>query len=176
MAVAHRQVGVKPADDRVSEMSSSISERNSCGNDPGRIVLVKLEDSVQLQTILALYDQETVRNNGQPSYSRLKTSVRLHIDQTMRTRNFSAQSEVCVDRGAVTKSQKGKKANAERRVGACFQRKHLENVWKETHVVSFMNQPLETVSQVMRDNRPLPHQIRRPRLTAREKKTLKRFR
>ena len=45
----------------------------------------KLEDSVQLQTVLALYDEETVRNNGQPSYSRLKTSVRLHIDQTMRT-------------------------------------------------------------------------------------------
>ena len=28
----------------------------------------KLQDSVQLQTVLALYDQETVRNNGQTSY------------------------------------------------------------------------------------------------------------
>ena len=28
----------------------------------------KLLDSVQLQTVLALYDQETVRNNGQQSY------------------------------------------------------------------------------------------------------------
>ena len=26
--------------------------------------------AVQLQTVLALYDQEAVRNNGQPSYSR----------------------------------------------------------------------------------------------------------
>ena len=41
----------------------------------------KLQDSVQLQTVLALYDQETVRNNGQTSYLRLKTSVKLHIDQ-----------------------------------------------------------------------------------------------
>ena len=37
----------------------------------------KLQDSFQLQTILALYDQETVRKNGHPSFSRLKTSVRL---------------------------------------------------------------------------------------------------
>ena len=28
----------------------------------------KLQDSVQLQTVLALYDQETVRSNGQSSY------------------------------------------------------------------------------------------------------------
>ena len=32
----------------------------------------KLQDSVQLQTVLALYDQETFRNNGQPSFSILK--------------------------------------------------------------------------------------------------------
>ena len=37
----------------------------------------KLKVSVQLQTVLALYDPETVRNGGQTSYSRLKTSVRL---------------------------------------------------------------------------------------------------
>ena len=37
----------------------------------------KLPDSVQLQTVLALYDQETFRNNGQTSYLRLKTSVKL---------------------------------------------------------------------------------------------------
>ena len=40
----------------------------------------KQQDSVQLQTVLALYDQETIRNNGQTSYLRLKTSEKLHID------------------------------------------------------------------------------------------------
>ena len=54
----------------------------------------KLQDSVQLQTVLALYDQETVRNNGQPSYPKLKRSVTLHIYQTMRTRNFGVGNEV----------------------------------------------------------------------------------
>ena len=80
----------------------------------------KLQDSVQLQTVLALYDQETVRNNGQTIYVRLKTSEKLHINQMMRTRNFRVRNEV-VQRGAVTKSRKGKKAYVERKVGECFQ-------------------------------------------------------
>ena len=69
----------------------------------------KLQVSVQLQTVLALYDQEIVRNNGQPSYPRLKASLRLHIDQTTRPRIFRVWNEV-VETGAVTKSQQGKKA------------------------------------------------------------------
>ena len=80
----------------------------------------KLEDSVQLQTVLAMYDQETVRNNGQISYLRLKTFGKLEIDQMMRTRNSRVRKEV-VERGAVFKSQKGKKANVDRNVGDCFQ-------------------------------------------------------
>ena len=48
--------------------------------------------------------------NGQPNYLRLKTAVKLHIDQMMRTRNFGVRSDV-VERGSVTKSQKGKDAN-----------------------------------------------------------------
>ena len=39
-----------------------------------------LQDSVQLQTVLALYDPETVRNNEQTSHLRLRTSVKLHLD------------------------------------------------------------------------------------------------
>ena len=37
----------------------------------------------------------------------------------MRTRNFRAQNEI-VERGAVAKSQKGKKASAERKVGESY--------------------------------------------------------
>ena len=102
-----------------------------------------------------LYDQETVRNNGQPSYSRLKTSARLHFDQTMRTRNFRVRNEV-VEREAVTKRQKGKKNCVERKWEYVFSGNHMDSVRKETH-------------RVEKDDRPLPHQDRRPRLTAREK-------
>ena len=79
----------------------------------------KLENSVQLQTVMALYDQETA-GNKEPNYHQLKTAVRLHVDQMMNTRNFRVRSDV-VERGSVTKSQKGKKACVERKVGGCFQ-------------------------------------------------------
>ena len=40
----------------------------------------KLQEFVQLQTVLTLCEQETFRNNGQMSYLRLKASVKLHVD------------------------------------------------------------------------------------------------
>ena len=80
----------------------------------------KLRDSVQLQTTLAVYEQEIVRNSEQPNPSKLKIAVRRHIDQQMRTRNFRARSEI-VGRGAVSKRPKETKALVERKVGECFQ-------------------------------------------------------
>ena len=80
----------------------------------------KLQDSVQLQTALAMYEQENVRNNGQPSCSRLKTAARRHTDQIMRTRNFRARNEI-VEIGTVTKSHNGRIVSVERRVGECYQ-------------------------------------------------------
>ena len=56
-----------------------------------------------------MYEQENVRNNEPPNYSRLKTMVRRHIDPTMRTRNFRAWNEI-VERREVIKSQRGKKS------------------------------------------------------------------
>ena len=67
----------------------------------------------------------------------LKAAVELHIDQMMRTRNFRVRNGD-VERGAVTKSQKGKKVNVEMKVGECFQWKAHGHVPKETHVVSVM--------------------------------------
>ena len=98
----------------------------------------KLQDSVQLQTVLALYDQEVARNNGTPNYPLIKTAVKHHVDQMMRNRNFKARNDV-VERGAVTKGQKGNKACVERKVGQCFQWKaHGQFSPKETRVVPVM--------------------------------------
>ena len=85
----------------------------------------KLHDSVQLQTVLAFFEQEDVRNNEPPSYHRLKTIVRRRVDQTVRTRNFRARNKT-VERGEVTKSQKGRKASVERKVGECLS---VESNW-----------------------------------------------
>ena len=49
----------------------------------------------------------------------MKTAVKLHIDQMMRTRNFRVLSDVA-ERRSVTKSQKVKKAYVERKVRECF--------------------------------------------------------
>ena len=70
----------------------------------------KLQDSVQLQTVLALYDQETVRKQWTTSYSRLKTSVRLHIDQTTRTRNYTVRNEAVEERSSDQESKKRKES------------------------------------------------------------------
>ena len=37
----------------------------------------KFQESAQLQTVLALYDQEPVRNGGQPNYQRFKMCVKI---------------------------------------------------------------------------------------------------
>ena len=70
----------------------------------------KLHDSLQLQTVLALYNQETIQNGGSG--------------------------------------------------------KQMDNVRKETHVVSVLIRHLETDARTTgkKDNRPLPHIIRRHRL------------
>ena len=134
----------------------------------------KLQDSVQLQTVLALYDQETARDNGHTSYVRLKTSVKLHIDQMMTTRNFSLERS-CGERSSHQESKRKESLRREESGRVSFSGRHMDNVPKETHVVSVMTLwPLETRAKVRdeKDDRLLPHQIRKQnRLTARDKKS-----
>ena len=77
----------------------------------------KLQNSVQIRTVMALCDQEVARNSGTPKYQQLKkTAVNLRNGQMVRSRNFRVRNDV-VERGSVTKTQKkGNKACVERRV------------------------------------------------------------
>ena len=98
--------------------------------------------------MLALYDQETVRNNGQPNYSLLKTAVKLHSDQTRRTRNFRVWNDV-VERDQSPRVKKERKPTLRGKCESVFSGRHMDNVPEETHVVSVTNQEsLETVAQV----------------------------
>ena len=126
-----------------------------------------MQDCVQLQTVLALFEQETTRNNGQPSCSRLKPSARRHIDQTMRTRNIRVWSEI-VERRSVTRSRKGKNANVEEKVGRCYQWKAIGQGPKGDSC-SFRHCIWKQMSRLRdrKDKPPLPHQMRRHRLTDR---------
>ena len=97
----------------------------------------KLQDTVQHRTVMALYDQETARNKGEPNYQQLKTSVKLHFDQMMRTRNLRVRNNV-VERGSVTKCQRERKPTSRGKWASAFSGRHMDNVPKETHVVSVM--------------------------------------
>ena len=65
----------------------------------------KSQNSVQLQFVMALFDQDVARNNGPLNHHQLNTAAKLHNDQMMRNWNFRIRNEV-VERGSVTESQK----------------------------------------------------------------------
>ena len=68
--------------------------------------LYKLNDSILFRPVLALYDQETARNSAKPNYSQLKTVVKLHFDQIMRTRNFRVRNRSCGKRSSCQESKR----------------------------------------------------------------------
>ena len=69
---------------------------------------------------------------GHRTNQQLKTAVKLHIDQMMRNRNSKARNDA-VERGSVTKSQKGNKGYVETgKWESVFSGKHTDNVSKET--------------------------------------------
>ena len=103
---------------------------------------------------MALYDQETVRNNGQTCCSRWKASVNFHVDQMMRTRNLP-------------RVKKGKKACVERKVRECFQWKaHGQCSKGDSCSFSHDEQVKKEICTVVRDEK---YDHRRPRLTKGEK-------
>ena len=64
----------------------------------------KLQDSSQIQTIMALYNQEILRGGGKRDFHRLRLCVTLYIEQAQRSKNFRIQNEI-TERGAVTKGK-----------------------------------------------------------------------
>ena len=108
---------------KTSTMASSsvIIERITFRCNLGRIVQVKTTEFCSTSDCVGfVWSRNCSRNKGKPNCSQLKTAVKLHTDQMMRTRNFRVQTDV-VERRSVPKSQKEKKAYVERKVGECFQ-------------------------------------------------------
>ena len=121
---------------RRSTGSSSISsQRNSHRDGPGRIVQVKIAGFCSASDCIVFVRPRNFRNNGQVSYSRLKTSVRLHNDQLMRTRNFRVRYEV-VEREQWPRVRKERKSMLKGKGENAFSGNQRDNVRKETHVVS----------------------------------------
>ena len=134
----------------------------------------KLQNSAQLRTVMALYDQVVARNIGTPNYQQLKTAVKLKIDQMMRNWNFKARNDV-VERSSPRFKRFKSMLRGKRE--SVFSVKHKDNVLKETHVVSVMTffwlLETEVVVRDENDDRLLLHPIQRQyRLT--EKKATRR--
>ena len=64
-----------------------------------------------------------------PSYQRLKTMIRRHVDQMTRTRNFRARNER-IEAGVSVKSQYGKHISMERRMGSMLSVESKRTVFK----------------------------------------------
>ena len=75
---------VQDFDTRWDQAQSISRKRNTYGNGPGGFVQVKITGFCSASDCIGFVEQENIRNNEQPSFSRLKTLVRRHVDQTKR--------------------------------------------------------------------------------------------
>ena len=97
---------------------------------------MRIPELVQLQTVLALYDQELDRDRATPSYQRLKTLVRKTCgDQMIRTRNFRARNERIATVVRV-KRQKGRKSAGKGEWEHVISGKQMDSVQEECLAVS----------------------------------------
>ena len=80
---------------------------------------LRIRESVQLKTVLELYDMEIHQKISMPTYQKMKTMVRRSIGQNRRLRNFDARHER-IESGAVVKNRKGL-IGVEGGKGYCYQ-------------------------------------------------------
>ena len=78
------------------------------------LCIARIRESDQLQTVLALYDQDTEENNLPPSYQKQKTMVKNFLDQKGRSRNFEARNERTVTGTPAKSKSKGKSVSVEK--------------------------------------------------------------
>ena len=97
---------------------------------------LRLRESVQLKTVLELYDMEIHQKISMPNCQKLKTMVKRRKDQKLRLRNFDALHWK-IETGAVVKNRKGI-SGAEGGKGTCYQWKEKGQCSKETSAVSIM--------------------------------------
>ena len=83
------------------------------------LYISKLQDSSQVQKIMAPTNQEFLREGGKRDHHRLRMCAKLHIEQAQRSKNFRIQSDIA-ERAAVTEG-KGQNTFTKRKTEECFQ-------------------------------------------------------
>ena len=79
-------------DTRWDEVSSTISDVPN-GKILESLCQVRIRESAQRKTVLAMYEQEINQDPSKPSYQKLKNMVKRHRSQKIRTRNFQARNQ-----------------------------------------------------------------------------------
>ena len=120
-SVTLRDGNVQEFDTRWDEVLLSMSKIPS-GDVLESLYKIRIRESVQLKTVLELYDLEIHQKISMPNHQKQKTMVKRSIDQKLRLRNFDARHGR-IETGAVVKSQKGV-IGVEGGKGTCYQ-------WKE---------------------------------------------
>ena len=80
---------------------------------------LRIRESEKLKTVLELYDLEIHQKKAGPDYHRLKTMVKISIEQDIRNNNFGARNGN-YERNAVVKNP-GTKQRVQRILGDCWQ-------------------------------------------------------
>ena len=80
---------------------------------------LRTRESDQLKTVLEMYDIEIHQKLSMPDYQKLKTMVKISIDQKLRLRNFDARNEI-IETGTVVTNRRGQRG-VERGQGECYQ-------------------------------------------------------
>ena len=58
-----------------------------------RLYKMRIRESMQFQTVLAMYEQEILQDRSRQNYQKLNTVVRRHKDQLISSRNFKVRNE-----------------------------------------------------------------------------------
>ena len=83
---------VQDIDTRWDEVLSTVSDVPN-GKILESLCQMRNRESDQRKTVLAMYEQEINQDPSKPSYQKLKTMVKRHRHQKIRTRNFQARNE-----------------------------------------------------------------------------------
>ena len=104
-SVTLHDVNIQEFDTRCDEILLSMSKVPS-DDVLESLYKLRIRESVQLKTVLELYDMEIHQKISVPNYQKFKTMVMRSIDQKIRLRNFDARHGR-LETGAVVKNRNG---------------------------------------------------------------------
>ena len=154
--------------------SSVISKRNSYGNDPGRIVQVNIAGFFSASDCIGCVRSRNRSNQRADKLFTIEDVCKTSYWSDDDNSKLQRTERSCGKRSGHPESKRKESLRWEESGRELSVGRHMDNIQKETHVISVMTDWYKETCTVVRDekdDRLLPHQIRRPRLTE-EKKIL----